>query len=77
MKNRKKRSRAFISRFKREGQANSTLEHHCTASMGVAMFIDHEVSPESILKSADLAMYQAKEGGRNRACFYAPIAAPL
>lgn len=53
-----------------EGQPIRTLEHHCTASMGVAMFIDHEVSPEFILKSADMAMYEAKEGGRNRACFY-------
>jgi diguanylate cyclase (GGDEF)-like protein len=56
---------------KREGQADSTLAHHCTASMGVAMFIDHDVSPESILRWADTAMYQAKEGGRNRVCFYA------
>lgn len=70
-------SEPYHLNIKREGQANIALEHHCTASMGVAMFIDHEVSPESILKSADLAMYQAKEGGRNRACFYAPIAAPL
>ena len=70
-------SEPYCLNINREGQVDSTLEHQCTASMGVAMFIDHDLSPESILKSADLAMYQAKEGGRNRACFYAPIAAPL
>ncbi len=58
----------------REGQVESTLEHHCTASMGVAMFIDHDVSPETILKWADMAMYEAKKGGRNRASFYDPVA---
>ena len=55
---------------KREGQTETTLEHHCTASMGVAMFIDHDLSPETILKWADMAMYEAKGRGRNRVCFY-------
>ena len=54
----------------REGQADHSLEHHCTATIGVAMFIDHELSPEAILKWADTAMYEAKGSGRNRVCFY-------
>lgn len=48
----------------------TTVEHHCTSSIGVVMFINHEISAEEILKRADMAMYQAKENGRNRACFY-------
>jgi diguanylate cyclase (GGDEF)-like protein/PAS domain S-box-containing protein len=48
----------------------TTVEHHCTSSIGVVMFINHEISPEDILKWADMAMYQAKEGGRNQVCFY-------
>ena len=43
----------------------TTVEHHCTSSIGVVMFINHEASPEDIIKWADMAMYQAKEAGRN------------
>lgn len=48
----------------------TTVEHHCTSSIGVVMFINHGISTEEILKRADIAMYQAKEGGGNQACFY-------
>lgn len=41
------------------------VEHSCTASIGLVVFVDHEISQDSILKWADTAMYQAKEGGRN------------
>jgi GGDEF domain-containing protein len=36
----------------------------------VVLFINHEISEEEILKRADMAMYQAKEGGRNGYRFY-------
>lgn len=48
------------------------LEHHCTASIGVALFRDHENSATDILKWADMAMYRAKSDGRNRVCFFEP-----
>ena len=48
----------------------ATIEHHCTASIGVALFMDHEAKPEDILHWADSAMYQAKEAGRNAICFH-------
>ena len=43
-----------------------------TISVGVAMFDDdaESVSAETILVEADLAMYDAKEAGRNRYAFY-------
>jgi len=54
-------------------EISETIEHHCTASIGVALFIDHQASQEDILKWADAAMYQAKEGGRNLIRFHSPI----
>lgn len=44
------------------------IEHHCTASMGVALFKGQGVIASDILKIADKAMYAAKESGRNRIC---------
>ncbi len=49
-----------------EGQPDSKVEHLCTSSIGVALFIGHETSQQDILKITDMAMYQAKEAGRNR-----------
>jgi len=50
--------------------AEVKVEHHCTASIGVTLFINHESSQDEVLKRADMAMYQAKESGRNTICFY-------
>jgi len=52
------------------GVAKSTVEHHCTSSIGVELFSNHAASPEGIIKWADMAMYQAKESGRNQIRFY-------
>ncbi|MFA6203083.1 MAG: sensor domain-containing diguanylate cyclase [Gallionella sp.] len=46
------------------------LEHHCSSSIGVVLFINHETRPDDILKWADMAMYQAKAAGRNRVIFF-------
>ena len=65
-------SEPYFLASKHAEQASSTIEHHCTSSIGVVMFIDHEASIENIFKWADMAMYQAKEGGRNRVRFSGP-----
>ena len=52
-----------------EDHTGETVEHHCSASIGVTLFIDHDGRPEDILKQADAAMYRAKELGRNRIYF--------
>ena len=41
------------------------IEHQCTASIGIAIFSGMERSGEDIFKSADIAMRQAKNSGRN------------
>lgn len=56
--------------IRHEGEADDVIEHRCTASIGVSMFINHEASQDDILKWADKAMYQAKEAGRNSVCCY-------
>ncbi len=44
--------------------------HHASASMGVVVFLDNHKGVSELLKRADLAMYEAKELGRNRACLF-------
>jgi diguanylate cyclase (GGDEF)-like protein len=44
--------------------------HHASASIGVVLFQDNREGVSELLKRADLAMYQAKEFGRNRACLF-------
>ncbi len=47
-------------------EAGLTIEHHCTASIGAAVFSGQVMDPEVILSMADVAMYAAKEAGRNQ-----------
>ncbi len=47
----------------------NTIEHRCTASIGVAVFRGREASQADVLSQADAAMYQAKAEGRNRVQF--------
>ncbi len=51
----------------------ATLTLHISSSTGVALYPEHGVSNEQLLKNADTAMYWAKESGRNEVLFYQPI----
>jgi diguanylate cyclase (GGDEF)-like protein/PAS domain S-box-containing protein len=48
----------------------NTNQHYSTASLGVTLFVDHEVDLEQVIKQADIAMYQSKTDGRNTFSFY-------
>lgn len=48
----------------------TAIVHHCTASLGVAIFLGKTHSQTRILNMADAAMYAAKSSGRNRVCLY-------
>ncbi len=43
-----------------------------TGSMGVSVYPDHATEAETLMVNADLAMYQAKEAGKNTFCIYTP-----
>ncbi len=47
-------------------------EVQTTCSIGVVLFSGEENDTDSLMKHADLAMYQAKEMGRNTVCFFDP-----
>ena len=49
---------------------SSIITHHCTASIGVILFMNHDKSEEEVLKLADIAMYRAKAAGRDTIYFY-------
>ena len=44
---------------------DAQIEHRCSASIGVMLFIDHVFSPKEVLSRADKAMYLAKQEGGN------------
>lgn len=43
---------------------------HVTASLGCSMYPDTAEEPAHLLKAADLALYEAKRGGRNRTVLF-------
>jgi len=60
----------YMLTIQQEGSAETTVEHQCTPSIGVALFGKHEASQDAILSWADTAMYRAKEAGCNLIRFY-------
>jgi diguanylate cyclase (GGDEF)-like protein/PAS domain S-box-containing protein len=56
----------YVLDIQADGKSKTTVSHHCTASIGAVLFSSLDSSAVDIVKSADLAMYQAKAAGRNR-----------
>jgi len=59
----------IIASFYRPFRLDST-EAYVTASLGIAMYPDHGEDSDTLIKRADKAMYESKNLGRNRICFY-------
>lgn len=48
------------------------LGYHSSASIGVTLFCGQDTSLDTLFKQADMAMYQAKDAGRNAIRFFNP-----
>lgn len=46
--------------------------HHCSSSIGLTLFRGLDASAEVLLKQADVALYQAKDAGRDTLRFFNP-----
>jgi diguanylate cyclase (GGDEF)-like protein/PAS domain S-box-containing protein len=55
-----------LDHYINETQPGHRIKHQCSASIGVVLFLGSGHSEDEILKSADAAMYQAKNMGGNR-----------
>ncbi len=49
-----------------------TVAHHCSASIGITLFNNDLVTTDELMKQADLAMYKAKDSGRDALRFFDP-----
>ncbi|APW47103.1 Diguanylate cyclase with PAS/PAC sensor [Rhodoferax antarcticus ANT.BR] len=55
----------YLLKVMQTDQAEAVVQHQCSASLGVVLFLGQEASQHDLLKWADNAMYQAKAAGRN------------
>lgn len=55
----------YFLTIKQTGCPDNVVMHQCSVSIGVAVFVNHDLSETDVLKWADDAMYKAKEVGRN------------
>lgn len=49
---------------------DTAITHHCTTSIGITLFLNHDQAMRDMLTQADKAMYQAKAAGRNMIRFF-------
>lgn len=66
------RLRQAIAEYPVSSLVSQTLPH-VTASIGVAGFPEHGSEILKLIEYADMALYRAKETGRNRVCNYAEL----
>lgn len=58
-----------LKKTAKKGDALS-ISYSCTASIGIILFMNHDQNEEELLKLADIAMYRAKDQGRDGIYFY-------
>lgn len=60
----------YSLKVSKPGTPEVWINHQCTASIGVALFLQKDPDDIDLLKQADAAMYQAKDSGRNSIRFF-------
>ncbi|MEW9899935.1 diguanylate cyclase [Chitinivorax sp. PXF-14] len=70
-------ARACLDGIAALGMAHAKSRHgHVSVSIGISLTrLTPALTPDSLIKQADQALYQAKQGGRNRYCVFVPPAA--
>jgi diguanylate cyclase (GGDEF)-like protein/PAS domain S-box-containing protein len=63
-------SEPYLLTIRHEEIQATPLEHRCTTSIGVVLFMNHDASQDELVKQADLAMYRAKTDGANTVRFH-------
>lgn len=51
----------YLVTIHKDTNSDTTVEHRCSASIGVVLFIGHEATAEDIINRADMAMLEAKK----------------
>jgi len=62
----------YFLEIRGDGNRSTTLEHRCTSSIGVKIFMGQQCHAEEVIKRADMAMYMAKREGSNKVRFCGP-----
>ncbi|MDD2929076.1 MAG: EAL domain-containing protein [Sideroxydans sp.] len=65
-------ARPYLLHRSGAGGESEEIVHHCSSSIGITVFGDHEEEMDQLLKWTDMAMYRAKEEGRNAIRFFDP-----
>ncbi len=60
----------YLLKVKNKQGVETIVEHQCTSSIGVVVFVNQENNQDKLIQFADVAMYQAKEAGRNMIRFH-------
>ena len=63
----------YYLRVSKPGKSIISINHRCTASIGVALFMQKDPDDIDLLKQADAAMYQAKSCGKNSIRFFEDV----